>query len=203
MRRKTLRRHAAVMLIVTFLFSGCTRKPVSTEYFKITVIDSQTGRGVPLVELKTVNDIRYYTDSSGVIAFYEPGLMARDVFFYIQSHGCEVPPDGFGYGGVTLHTKPGADAVIKISRKNIAERLYRITGQGIYRDTVLTGGTPPLKKPVLNGRVLGQDTVMAAVYRDKIYWFWGDTNRESYPLGHFAVSGATSELYFFFNISSK
>lgn len=193
MSRKPQIRHASLIFAGLLFLSGCTRKPVPAEYFKITVIDSQTGRGVPLVELKTVNNIRYYTDSGGIIAFYEPGLMARDVFFYIQSHGCEVPPDGFGYRGVTLHTKPGTDAVIKINRKNIAERLYRITGQGIYRDTVLTGGAPPLKKPLLNGRVLGQDTVMAALYNDKIYWFWGDTERESHPLGHFAVSGATSE----------
>lgn len=35
--------------------------------FCIRVVDSETGRGVPLVELKTVNDIRYYTDSAGSI----------------------------------------------------------------------------------------------------------------------------------------
>lgn len=35
---------------------------------------------------------------------------------------------------------------------------------------------------------------MATIYRDKIYWFWGDTDRESYPLGHFATGGATSKL---------
>jgi hypothetical protein len=184
----------AAILAGTILCSSCDSTVNRSEYFTITVIDSQTGRGVPLVELQTVNDIRYYTDSNGIIAFYEPGLMDRSVFFHIQSHGYEVPADGFGYRGKTLHTTPGDGATIQITRNNIAERLYRITGQGIYRDTVLTGGKPPLKKPVLNGRVLGQDTVMAAVYKDKIYWFWGDTDRESYPLGHFAVSGATSEL---------
>src|SRR5213076_2272517 len=40
----------------------------------------------------------------------------------------------------------------------------------------------------------GQDTVVATPYRGKIYWFWGDTERASYPLGNFAASGATSEL---------
>jgi len=164
------------------------------EYFTIEVIDGQSGRGVPLVELQTVNDVRYYTDSKGIIAFYEPGLMNRNVFFHIQSHGYEVQADGFGYRGMALLTRPGAKATVKINRQNVAERLYRITGQGIYRDTVLTGRTAPLKKPVLNGRVLGQDSVMATVYKDKVYWFWGDTSRESYPLGHFAVAGATSEL---------
>jgi NAD(P)-dependent dehydrogenase (short-subunit alcohol dehydrogenase family) len=46
----------------------------SGDYFKITVVDEETGRGVPLVELKTTNDVRYYTDSNGIIAFFEPGL---------------------------------------------------------------------------------------------------------------------------------
>ena len=46
----------------------------------------------------------------------------------------------------------------------IAERLYRVTGGGIYRDTVLAGEQPPLREPVLNGQVLGQDTVIATPY---------------------------------------
>ena len=29
-------------------------------------------------------------------------------------------------------------------------------------------------------------------YQGKIYWFFGDTQRPSYPLGQFATSGATS-----------
>jgi len=194
MKREIKLFYWSVIFICAVLFCGCRNAGNSVEYFTIEVIDGQSGRGVPLVELQTVNDIRYYTDSGGVIAFYEPGLMNRKVFFHIESHGYEVEADGFGYRGKRLLTSPGARARIKINRKNIAERLYRITGQGIYRDTVLAGGKAPLKKPVLNGRVLGQDTVMATVYTDKVYWFWGDTNPESYPLGHFAVAGATSEL---------
>ena len=194
MKRKIRLFYWPAIFILAVLFSGCRNAMNPVEYFTIEVVDSQSGREIPLVELQTVNNIRYYTDSKGIIAFYEPGLMNRNVFFHIESHGYEVKADGFGYRGTTLLTRPGAKATVKISRKNVSERLYRITGQGIYRDTVLVGRKPPLKKPVLNGRVLGQDSVMATVYKDKIYWFWGDTNRESYPLGHFAVAGATSEL---------
>jgi len=181
-------------LFLVLFFVGCQNTINPTEYFVIKVIDDQTGRGVPLVELKTVNNIQYYTDSNGIIAFYEPGLMNRKVFFHIQSHGYQVEKDYFGYRGTALTTKPGSNSMIKISRYNIAERLYRITGQGIYKDSVLAGITAPISEPVLNGRVLGQDTIMATVHKNKIYWFWGDTDRESYPLGHFAVAGATSEL---------
>jgi len=58
----------------------------------------------------------------------------------------------------------------------------------------LTGRAVPIKQPLVNGQVVGQDTTVAVTYRGKIYWVWGDTERASYPLGHFAVSGATSEL---------
>jgi hypothetical protein len=42
--------------------------------------------------------------------------------------------------------------------------------------------------------VLGSDCVVNTVYKGKMIWFWGDTNRPSYPLGNFHVPGATSLL---------
>ena len=164
------------------------------EYFQIRVVDEQTGRGVGLVELKTTGSIRYYTDSAGVVAFLEPGLMNRRVFFHVSSHGYEYPKDGFGYAGVALDVRPGGAAEIKIKRLNIAERLYRITGEGIYHDSVLLGLPVPIRQPVLNGLVVGQDSVQAIVYKGKVLWFWGDTSCPAYPLGLFRVSGATSGL---------
>ncbi|MGB2862779.1 MAG: hypothetical protein WBC05_05575, partial [Sedimentisphaerales bacterium] len=166
----------------------------SNKYFKIQVVDRQTGRGVPLVELRTTNNTRYFTDSNGIVAYYEPGLMDKEVFFFVESHGYEFPKDGFGFHGTRLKTSPGGSAVIKIDRHNIAERLYRVTGQGIYRDSILTGTPVPLKNPVLNGQVTGQDSVYTCIYRDRLFWLWGDTNRASYPLGHFATAGAFSDL---------
>jgi hypothetical protein len=162
--------------------------------FQITVIDEQTKRGVPLVELKTVNDISYFTDSNGIVAFHEPGLMGKEVFFHINSHGYEYAKDGFGFRGARLTTTPGGVATLTIKRINLAQRLYRITGAGIYRDSVLTGKAAPLREPLLNALVTGSDSVVNVVHRDKIFWFWGDTNRPSYPLGNFQVPGATSQL---------
>jgi hypothetical protein len=164
------------------------------DYFAIQVLDEQTGRGVPLVKLETVNNIRFYTDSNGYVAFDEPGLMNQKVFFTISSSGYEFPKDGFGTAGTALDIRPGGSATLKIKRTNIAERLYRITGGGIYRDTVLLGKKAPTSQPVLNGQVLGQDSCLAVVHNKKIYWFWGDTNKPSYPLGQFGTSGATSDL---------
>lgn len=162
-------------------------------YFQIQVVDDQTGRGVPLVELETVNHLRMVTDSAGRVAFFEPGLMNQSVFFQVRSHGYEFPKDGFGYRGARVNTVPGGKSELRIKRLNLAERLYRITGEGIYRDTVLLGEKAPLREPLGGGLVVGQDSALAVPYRDWIYWFWGDTSRLSYPLGHFWTAGATAE----------
>src|SRR5262249_2066267 len=77
---------------------------------------------------------------------------------------------------------------------NRAERLYRVTGGGIYRDSLLVGRPVPLRQPALNAQVFGSDSVVNAVYRDKVYWFWGDTHRPAYRLGNFHVPAATSAL---------
>jgi hypothetical protein len=191
-------RRAALLAAISLIFLAhgswaATGKPPS-EYFTIQVVDRQTGRGVPLVELRTTNSIRLFTDSNGLVAFLEPGLMDREVFFFVESHGYQVPKDGFGYRGVRLKTTPGQQAVVQIDRLNIAERLYRVTGQGLYRDSVLTGRPVPLQNPVLNGQVMGQDSVDNCVYHGRLFWLWGDTGRPSYPLGHFAMAGAVSDL---------
>ena len=157
------------------------------EYFQITVVDQATGRGVPMVELRTENAISRYTDSHGHIAWNEPGLMDRPVYFEVRSHGYRYRADG-----LQLATTRGGKARIEIARVNIAERLYRITGQGIYRDTLLTGGTPPL--PDADGGVLGQDSAQAVVLGGRVLWIWGDTSRAAYPLGNFHGSGAWSSL---------
>ncbi len=162
--------------------------------FRIQIVEEGTGRGVPLVELKTVNQIRYFTDSNGVVAFDEPGLFNRKVFFSIRSHGYEVEKDSLGIRGKAVLITEGGSVQIVISRVNIARRLYRVTGAGIYRDSVLTGDEVPIREPLLNSQVMGQDSVVNAVYQGKIYWFWGDTNRPDYPLGNFHVPGAISLL---------
>jgi hypothetical protein len=165
-----------------------------TRPFVLEVVDDATGRGVPLVELKTVNAVRYYTDSNGLAVVDEPELLGREVFLYVTSHGYEVSADGFGIRGVRVQVEPGKMSTVKIHRKNQAERLYRLTGAGIYRDSLLIGRKPPIKQPLLNAQVFGQDSVQNAIYQGKLFWMWGDTMRPSYPLGNFHMAGATSVL---------
>src|SRR5579884_4144178 len=81
--RGTIIRHMYLKLLA-FCFAGllfvtfcCKAEPAPDpgRYFAIEVVDAQTGRGVPMVELKTTSSAVYYTDSNGLVAFYEPGLM--------------------------------------------------------------------------------------------------------------------------------
>ena len=66
----------------TVICCGCAAAPVRAadaaavepgagpgHYFAIQVVDEQTGRGVPLVELETVHHLRFVTDSAGRVAF--------------------------------------------------------------------------------------------------------------------------------------
>jgi hypothetical protein len=185
---------SASQLLGVLIITTCGVVAHAAEYFEIQVVDSQTGRGVPLVCLETTDKARYYTDSGGYIAFDEPGLMNERVWFTITSHGYEFSQESFGTRGTALDVKPGGKARLEIKRLNIAERFYRVTGQGIYRDTVLLGHQPPIEQPLLNGKVMGQDSVFNVIYRGELYWFWGDTNRPGHFLGNFFMSGATSEL---------
>ncbi len=120
--------------------------------FAIEVVDASTGRGVPLIELRTVNEIRPVTDSAGLVAFDEPGLMGRSVYFHVRGHGYELAPDGFGNRGRALDVAAGGSARIEVRRVNIAERLYRVTGGGIYRDSLLLGRQPPIREPAARTR---------------------------------------------------
>ncbi len=195
-RQARKRNREVISRVILGLFMGFLAAPGAAQEkaFCIKVVDADTGRGVPLVELKTVHNVCYYTDSNGIVAFHEPGLMNQKVYFHVKSHGYEYPKDGFGYRGKMLEVSPGGSAELKIKRLNVAERLYRLTGAGIYRDSLLVGKATPTRQPVLNGQVFGSDSVITALYKGKIYWFWGDTNRPAYPLGNFHVPGATSLL---------
>jgi hypothetical protein len=41
---------------------------------------------------------------------------------------------------------------------------------------------------------MGQDTAQAEIYKGKMVWFWGDTDRAEYPLGNFHTTGAIASF---------
>ena len=164
------------------------------DWIEIEVTDRATGRGIPLVELTTVDDVTWITDSAGRVAVNEPQLLGQTIFLKVSSPGYQVDRDGFGIAGVRLTLEAGKSHRIELTRTNIAERLYRITGRDRYLDSQRLGKFLPSGNAVEHGLVVGQDSVQNAVYRGKFYWFWGDTNRLSYPLGLFRTAGALSSL---------
>src|SRR5258708_4710933 len=110
--------------------AGAAERP-----FVVHVVDSVTGRGVPLVELRAANQRTWYTDSNGIAAVSDAWCMGRNVFFEIHSHGYTFEERGIVFGpGKNLRVTSGERVQLKIRRENIAERLYRITGAGIYAD---------------------------------------------------------------------
>lgn len=187
-----IRIRSAIAIILLIALRALAAETPPAPYFGIRVVDEATERGVPLVELRTTNDIALVTDSAGWVAFHEPGMMDREIYFGVSGAGYEYAADGFGNRGVRLTTKPGKSAVLKIKRVNIAERLYRVTGQGTYRDSELLGHEIPAGAANLNSGVVGQDSVQAVPYRGRVFWLWGDTSIANYPLGNFQTTSATS-----------
>src|SRR5688572_14581395 len=103
-----------LLIFILSLAVGNLTAAAQSPYFEIEVVDAETGRGVPLVELRTVNQVSFWTDSNGIIAFNEPGMMNREVFFHVHSDGYSVPEDFFKQRGVRLKPKAGGHEKIKI-----------------------------------------------------------------------------------------
>lgn len=179
-------RYILILCILSFSYPILGQE-VDQELFIIEVVDAKTGRGIPMVELRTTGKDLYISDSNGIIAFDDATLLGQQVFFYVFSHGYKDPEKE-----IYLDAVPGSRSTIKLHRLNLAERLYRITGQGIYRESERAGIEIPINKHALNGKVTGQDTYINTAYKGKIYWFWGDTFGPAHFNGR--VSGATSEL---------
>ncbi len=172
--------------------SGTATPATAEHFFGIQVVDEETGRGIPLVRLRTTGNIDYWTDSNGWIAMLEPGLTDKQVYFTVDSPGYEMPADGFGFRGTALQVTPGETSTLQLKRTQFAERLYRVTGEGIYRDSALLGHSLPIEFPSDSGQVVGQDSVQMVPHRGGYFWLWGDTTLPHYPLGNFRVTAATS-----------
>ena len=164
-------------------------------YYTIRVIDASTNRGIPLVYLRTTCKAVYITDSAGYVAFNEPGLMTGDpIWVTVSSYGFESPVGFLNVPGMQINPKAGKSTEIKLKRTQIAERLYRLTGYGIYRDSVLLGKSVPIDQPVLNAKVAGSDTIQCARLKNQLLWMWQDTDQMKFQLGNFSMTGALTEL---------
>jgi hypothetical protein len=161
--------------------------PPIEERHGVRVVDAETGRGVPMVIL-TGPRRTWVTDSAGWAAIVEPDALGQTLSLAPWSHGYEAAAP------VTVTLDRGGRSELALRRAMPAERLYRVTGGGIYRDSVLLGEPTPLAEPLLNALVVGLDSTHAVLHDGQMFWVWGDTLRPSYPLGHFRTSAATSRL---------
>lgn len=151
---------------------------------RIEVVDAENGWPVPLVELRTTHLMRFVTDNAGIITIDEPDLFGHETWFDVLGHGYGVAPDGFGMRGVRLTLKGGETLRVPIQRANIAKRLGRVTGDGLFAESGIAG--PP------DIGVFGRDSVQLAPHRGRLFWAWGDTSLRGYPLGIFHMTGATT-----------
>ncbi|MBA4380896.1 MAG: hypothetical protein C0393_09550, partial [Anaerolinea sp.] len=148
---------------------------VAPDVFLLKFVDTATGRPVPLVEIELFNALRLSSDNLGNIAIREPDLAGRKVRMLIRGHGYQYPHrDFFGERAATLEVMPGQSATISLERHSIAERLYRITGSGRYRDTILAGQSDDDEHHSLTGNVVGIDSAVPVVWNNRLFCFWGD-----------------------------
>ncbi len=171
-------------------FLAATRA-FALEPCRIEVVEKGTGWPVPLIELRTTHEVRLVSDNAGVIACDLPEVMGKETWFTVIGHGYEVPKDGFGMRGLRLTPQPGKTLRVEVDRVNIAKRLGRMTGAGIFGESQKLGQDLDWRDPA---GVFGCDSVQNAVYDGMMFWAWGDTTVPNYPLGVFDMTSATTPI---------
>lgn len=157
---------------------------------RIEVVEKGSGWPVPLVELQTTHHVRYVTDNAGVIAFDAPELMGKTTWFDVIGHGYDVDKDGFGMRGVRVIPEPGKTIRVEVKRSNIARRMGRLTGAGLFAESQRLGQELDWKE----SGIVGCDSIQNAVHRGKLFWAWGDTGIPGYGLGIFDTTSATTTV---------
>jgi hypothetical protein len=177
-----------IHFIIIFLFQ--INLILNHNFHSIRVIDNSTKRGniFHFIIKKKRNsngniknhDIRRISnrfkpkikkDSNGYLAFHEPGLMNKDLWFYVSSPGYK-HSEILGMEGKTINTKVGEETVLFMKRENLAERIYRTSGYGIYKDSYLLNKEIPIKEPILNTNVFGLDSTFIKIIDGKVYFFY-------------------------------
>jgi hypothetical protein len=157
---------------------------------RLEVVDGDNGWPVPRVELGTTSGVTLVTDNAGVAAFDLPEFLGRETWLTVRAHGYEADRDGFGGRGVRFTPTAGGSQRITVRRLNIAKRLGRLTGAGLFAESQKLGGRADWRE----SGVTGQDTVQLSAYRGQLHWAWGDTKVPFYHLGLFKATAATSPL---------
>ena len=169
------------LIIFIWFVLVCSALPAAgdqlpTAPFVLQFVDAATGRPVPLVEVEAFNGLRLVSDNLGHIAITEPDLLCSRLRLVIRGNGYRYPQfDLLGERAVSLQYEPGICQQIKLERTAAAERLYRITGAGRYRDSMLAGVHDKTIDNRLIGNVIGLDSAIPVRWHRRLFCFWGDT----------------------------
>jgi hypothetical protein len=169
---------------------GLVSPLAALEPCRIRVIDAENGWPVPLVELRTTHHVSFFSDNAGVVAFDLPELMNVETWLTVEADGYGRKADGFGFRGIRFTPRPGGEEVIEVDRTIVAKRLGRLTGGGLFGESLKLGED----SDQIESGILGSDSVQNAVHRGRMFWAWGDTNVPRYPLGLFHMTSATTSV---------
>jgi hypothetical protein len=179
-----------VVAVAAILITGVSSGAKIPGPCGITVVEKGSGWPVPMVELRTVHQVRFVSDNAGRIAFDLPELMGQETWFTVTGDGYDVPTDGYGKRGVRLTPQPDKSLTIEVDRTCIAKRLGRLTGAGLFGESQKLG----LESDWKESGLLGCDSVQNAVHDGRMFWAWGDTSIARYPLGIFDTTSATTAI---------
>jgi len=165
---------ATLLLCICLAHASLSAQTLASQTFLLRFVDAKTRRPIPLVEAELFNALRLCSDNLGNMAILEPDLAGRQVRLRIRGHGYRYPQlDFFGERAISLAIKPGSVTEIELERTVAAERLYRITGSGRFRDSIL--GRLTSRPDDLPGRVTGLDSAIPVVWQNRLFCFYGDT----------------------------
>src|SRR5690606_22343850 len=117
-------------------------------------------------------------------------LLERETWFDVVGHGYEVPADGFGMRGFRATPRRGEIHRVLLTRTNIAQRVGRLTGSGLFAESQRFGEHVTWR----DAPVVGCDSTHNAVHNGRLFWIWGDTSVAHYPLGIFHATAATTDV---------
>eukprot|EP00050_Salpingoeca_kvevrii_P022060 m.120590 g.120590 ORF g.120590 m.120590 type:complete len:289 (+) comp9581_c0_seq2:290-1156(+) len=181
--------------------------PIGSPWLRVDVVEQGSNWPVPLAELRTVSGLKVVTDNAGTAVLDAPELFLPSrsseanrksrskigcdvVYLHVCSHGYECTRDAFGYAGVQVVPEPFGTVRIELRHTSIARRLGRWTGSGLFAESRKCGQRQEWRDAPL----VGQDSVLMCRHGDLLFWVWGDTLLQHYPLGVFHAVAATSSL---------
>ncbi len=169
-----------------------------TQRVDVKVLDDVSGVPLPGAVLTRLDKRSVYvSDNKGMVALHEQDRQNLVTQFKVEAPGYQ----SIASQGINLTPGASEQAIELVPQaEQVAQRLYRMTGVGLERETHLLGtaAPSPTDTKLINADVLGQDGPMATLYTkagstEKVFWTFGDTRHPNHDNDNLAGSGATSD----------